>query len=56
MDYLREDFSIIDLLFIGLGIATAFGMVHKNTIAMQIAARQELRAEREEGQKVGADE
>ena len=47
MDYLNEDFNIIDLLFIGLGIAIAFGIVHKHTVSLQVQARRELRAARE---------
>tara|TARA_R110002096_G_scaffold16264_54_gene55788 strand:+ start:1030 stop:1782 length:753 start_codon:yes stop_codon:yes gene_type:complete len=45
MDYLREDFNLFDILFIGLGIATAFGMVHKHTLALQVEARQNMRGD-----------
>ena len=52
LDYLKEDFKAIDLLFAFLGIATAFGMVSKATMAhrmalaqMQIDARRAARGE-----------
>ena len=56
MDYLRDDFNVWDLLFLGLGIATAFGMVHKHTIALQVEARRELRSEHEEEPEAQPDE
>jgi hypothetical protein len=46
-DYLREDFHLADILFVVLGIASAFGLVSKATAELRVAARQQLRAERE---------
>jgi hypothetical protein len=56
VDYLRDGFSIVDMLFVGLGLATAFGMVQKRTLELQAEARQQLRDEREPAPEVEADE
>jgi hypothetical protein len=42
-DYLKNDFHVADILFAALGIATAFGLVSKATMARQMAILQELR-------------
>lgn len=55
ISYLRKDFSIIDILFVGLGLATAFGIVRKRTVEMQMQAREQLRAERELAQPAEAE-
>ena len=47
LDFLREDFHLADILFVVLGIASAFGLVSKATAELRVAARQQLRAERE---------
>ncbi|MGK0153482.1 MAG: hypothetical protein ACI9SE_000427 [Neolewinella sp.] len=52
--YLREDFSILDILFVGFGLATAFGMVRKRTTELQMEAREQLRAERDPAQQAAA--
>ncbi|MFT7534068.1 MAG: hypothetical protein ACI85K_000013 [Hyphomicrobiaceae bacterium] len=52
--YLREDFSILDILFVGFGLATAFGMVRKRTTELQTEAREHLRAERDPAQQAAA--
>ena len=44
------------MLFVGLGLATAFGMVQKRTLELQAEARQQLRDEREPAPEVEADE
>lgn len=46
-DYLREDFHPYDVLFVVLGVMTAFGMVSKATAALRLAAQQAARAEAE---------
>ncbi len=53
VDFLKDDFHPLDLVFALLGVATAFGMVQKVTTAKQVAARQALRAEREDGEQAG---
>ncbi|MFO1031598.1 MAG: hypothetical protein U1F60_10990 [Planctomycetota bacterium] len=40
LEYLKEDFNPIDILFAFLGIATAFGMVSKATMAHRMAIAQ----------------
>lgn len=40
VDYLREDFHVLDLLFVFLGLSTAYGMVAKATELRLAAARQ----------------
>jgi len=47
VDYLREDFQLIDLLFLGLGVTSAFGLVSKATTQLRVATRQAARAEHE---------
>lgn len=47
VEYLKDDFHPLDILFVILGLATAFGMVSRHTTAMQVAAREQIRAERE---------
>lgn len=47
VDYLKDDFHPADLLFAGLGIASAFGLVSKATARLRLIARQVARAERE---------
>jgi hypothetical protein len=47
IDYLREDFHPADILFLLLGIATAFGIVSKATLAKRAAILEALRAEAE---------
>jgi hypothetical protein len=47
VDYLKGDIQPMNILFVLLGIASAFGLVQKATVAMRVAARQALRAERE---------
>lgn len=58
LDYLKEDFSPIDILFAVLGLATAYGMVHRRTIELQVEAREQIRAERaaEEAAQTQEDE
>jgi hypothetical protein len=43
VDYLKEDFHPADVLFVVLGIASAFGLVSKATMQKRVAARQALR-------------
>ncbi|MBL8751250.1 MAG: hypothetical protein JNK78_18985 [Planctomycetes bacterium] len=53
LEFLKDDAHPLDFVFALLGIATAFGMVQKATIAKQVAARQAMRAEREAGEQNG---
>lgn len=46
VDYLGKNFHLFDLLFVGLGVAAALSLVIRHTQALQAAARQQLRAER----------
>ena len=57
VDYLKADFHPFDVLFLILGLATAYGMVSRHTTALQVEARQRIRAEREaeEEAQAGAD-
>lgn len=43
VEYLKDDFHPFDVLFVGLGLVTAFGLVNRYTTALQVAARQALR-------------
>jgi len=56
MDYLRVEFSILDIVFAGLGLATAFGMVHKRTVELHREAREQLRVERAAQEEVEAED
>lgn len=47
VEFLKDDFHPLDIVFVLFGVATAFGMVSKATAAMQAAARQALREQRE---------
>lgn len=53
VDYLKEDFHLFDILFVGLGLATAYSLVMRHTQALQVAAGQQLRAAREAGEAEG---
>jgi hypothetical protein len=44
VDYLREDFHVLDILFVFLGLSTAYGMVARATEARRTAAQRELPA------------
>ncbi len=39
VDYLREDFHPFDVLFVVLGVITAFGMLSKATVTLRAAAQ-----------------
>ncbi|MEZ6036070.1 MAG: hypothetical protein R3F29_01230 [Planctomycetota bacterium] len=56
VDYLKQKFHLFDLLFVGLGVAAAFSLVQRHTQALQVAARQQLRAEREAEEAAKAPE
>jgi hypothetical protein len=47
VEYLKEDFHPLDILFVLLGLGSAFGIVSRHTTAMQVEAREQIRAERE---------
>jgi len=48
IESLKADFHPLDLLFVGLGIASAFGLVSRHTAELQVEARRQLRDERGE--------
>ena len=47
--FLQDDFHPADILFVLLGVASAFGLVSKATVQLQVAARQAAREQREAG-------
>ena len=47
IDYLKGDFHLFDILFVILGLATAFGLVSRHTAELQESAREHLQAERQ---------
>jgi len=47
VEYLRGALSPLDLLFAGLGLVTAFGLVSRHTINMRVEAQRQIRAELE---------
>lgn len=47
VDHLKADFHPFDILFVLLGLGTAFGLVSRHTMEMQREARAQIRAERE---------
>jgi hypothetical protein len=46
VDHLKEDFHPADILFVLLGIASAFGLVSNYTTSLQVAARESERKRR----------
>lgn len=48
VEYLKDDFHPYDVLFVVLGLVTAFGLVNRHTTALQVAARQALRQQNAE--------
>lgn len=47
VDHLQVDFHMFDILFVLLGLGTAFGLVSRHTTEMQVEARAKIRADRE---------
>jgi hypothetical protein len=47
IDFVKEDFHPLDILFVILGIASAYGLINKATMELRVAARQQAREERE---------
>ena len=54
--YLKNDFNYLDILFIVLGLATAFGIVSRHTMELRSEARRRLRDERQSEESEAAPE
>lgn len=53
---LKNSFEFLDIIFLLLGVGTAFGMVAKHTEDLKLARRQELRALRDEEEAAAAED